>query len=154
MSSTDPSTVPLEASDLPGLPIQRRHALGLLALLGGGIGIDEAVWAQDAARVNPRAYRVSFENDRVRALDYQSRPGLGVCGVGRHSHPAHLTVALTAVKAKVTLADGKVVFAENQPGDVFWEDAVTHTVENVGGSGSRVVIVELKDGSWKPSTGT
>jgi hypothetical protein len=36
---------------------------------------------------------------------------------------------------------------------VFWEDAVTHTVENIGGSGVRAYMVELKDRDWQPSTG-
>jgi len=135
-----------------GAPVNRRDALALLALLGAA-GVDEPAVAQDASRVNPRAYRVMLENSRVRALEYESRPGIGVCGVGQHSHPAHVTIALTAVKAKLTLPDGKVIFVENKPGDVFWEEAVTHTVENVGGSGARVVIVELKGPDWHPSTG-
>lgn len=150
-AGADPCADP--SADSPAAaPFNRRNALALLALLGG-LGVDEAALAQDASRVNPRAYRVGFENDRVRALEYQSRPGIGVCGVGQHSHPAHLSIALTAVKAKVTLPDGKVIYAQNQAGDMFWEEAITHTVENVGGSGARVVIVELKDANWRPSTG-
>jgi hypothetical protein len=102
--------------------------------------------AQDPARSNPRSYSVVFENDRIRVLEYLSRPGLGVCGEGVHSHPDHLTIALTAIKARVTLPDGKVVVAQNKLGDVFWEPASTHQVENVGGSNSRAYLVELKAG--------
>ncbi len=85
-----------------------------------------------------------FENDRMRVLEYRSRPGLGVCGQGVHSHPAHLNIAMTPIKVKVTLPDGKVVPGENKAGDVFWEEATTHQVENIGGTDARLYMVELK----------
>jgi hypothetical protein len=125
----------------------RRELLALFAAFGAG-----AVSAQDAVKVAPRNYRVAFENDRVRVLEYYSRPGLGLCGQGRHSHPAHLTVSLTDAKAKVLLEDGRVIVAENKPGDMFWAPAETHTVENIGKKDARAYVVELKDASWKPST--
>ena len=116
----------------------------LLALLGA-FGVTTEVLAQDAARSNPRAFAVLLENDRVRVLEYTSRPGLGVCGQGMHSHPPHLTVAMTAAKVRIKLPDGKTMIAANKMGDVFWEDAVTHDVENIGGAGSRAYMIEIKD---------
>jgi len=130
-------------------PLDRRQLLSLL----GAFGIGAEALAQDAAVSNPRSYKVLFENDRIRALGYVSRPGLGICGQGKHSHPAHLAVSLTAAKAKVTGADGKVFIAESAPGDVFWEDPVTHTVENIGGANVRAYIVEMKGANWQASTG-
>ncbi len=129
--------------------LTRRQVIALLAAFGVG---REAL-AQDAARVNARSYKVVFENDRVRVLEYVSRPGLGICGRGKHSHPPHLNVLLTDAKAKITTADGKTFVGENKAGDVFWEDAVTHTVENIGGTGVRAYMVELKGRDWKASTG-
>jgi hypothetical protein len=61
-----------------------------------------------------------------------------------HSHPAHLTVALSPAKARVKLPDGKVILAENKLGDVFWSEAETHEVENISGSNVRALIIELK----------
>ncbi|WP_293370074.1 hypothetical protein, partial [Phenylobacterium sp.] len=84
-----------------------------------------------------------LDNESVRVLEFTGRPGMGVCGSGLHSHPAHLTVLLTAAKVKVT-EGGKTFIAENKPGDVFWSDAVTHETENVGGSAVRSLIIELK----------
>jgi hypothetical protein len=118
----------------------RRALLALLPALALG---SEAV-AQDAAKVQPAAYRVALENDRVRVLDLHSRPGLGVCGVGMHSHPAHLVVALSPCKARIRTPDGKEFIGENQIGDVFWEEAVTHEVENITGKDVRAVLIELK----------
>jgi hypothetical protein len=129
--------------------LTRRQVIALLA----AFGVSRDALAQDPARTNSRSYKVVFENDRVRVLEYTSRPGLGICGRGKHSHPAHLNVLLTDAKAKITLPEGKTILAENKAGDVFWEDAVTHTVENIGGSGVRAYMVELKGRDWQPSTG-
>ena len=61
----------------------RRKLLALLGLLG--LAGTQEVAAQDAAKINPRSYRVMLENDSVRVLEYRSLPGLGVCGreIGR-----------------------------------------------------------------------
>jgi quercetin dioxygenase-like cupin family protein len=131
-------------------PGTRRDALLLLAALGLG---SEGARAQDAARMEPRSYKVLFENDKVRVLEYISRPGLGVCGIGRHSHPDHVTVTLTPAKVKLTTESGKVQLREIPAGVAFWDPASTHAAENIGGSGSRMVLVEIKDKDWKPATG-
>ena len=129
----------------------RRELLALMAAFGAGAA---PAIAQDAVKVAPRNYKVVFENDKVRVLEFHSRPGLGLCGQGKHSHPAHLSIALTDVKAKVFLEDGKVIFPEQKAGEMFWAPAETHTVENAGKGNVRGYIVELKDANWKPSTGS
>jgi hypothetical protein len=109
------------------------------------IAIAEHATAQDAAKMQPQAYRVAMENPHVRVLEYNSRPGMGVCGTGMHSHPGHLTVLLTNGTVRVRTPDGKVVEHTDMPlGTVFWEDPVTHTVENIGGNELRSLIIELK----------
>jgi hypothetical protein len=128
----------------------RRDALMLLAALGVG---SDAVQAQDPVRVEPRSYRVVLENEKVRVLEYKARPGLGVCGVGRHSHPDHVAVALTPAKVKVTGEDGKTFVADLQAGQAIWDPAATHVAENVGGSGTRFLLIEIKDKDWQPSMG-
>lgn len=128
--------------------LDRRQALALLT----AFGVTADALAQDAAASDPRSYRVVLENERVRVLEYKSRPGLGVCGQGMHYHPAHVTVSLTGAKLK-KVEDGKVSFPDVPPGYVFFADAQTHSAEVVGGSGTRTYIVELKGRDWKPSTG-
>jgi hypothetical protein len=62
-----------------------------------------------------------------------------------HSHPAHVTVLLTAGNVRVRTPDGKVQEIHDMPaGTVFWEEPVTHTVENISGSAMRSLIIELK----------
>jgi hypothetical protein len=115
----------------------------LLALLPG-FALADSASAQDAARMQPQAFRVAFENDKLRALEYRGRPGMGVCGEGMHSHPAHLTVVLFSGKVRVKTPDGKVMVADGKLGDVFWSEAETHEVENLSGRNSHALLIELK----------
>lgn len=127
----------------------RRDLLAALAALGvAGDGI-----AQDAVTADPRSFRVVLDNERVRVLEFRSRPGLSVCGQGMHYHPERVSVSLTGGKVKVTNAEGNSVVREIPPGHVFFSPAETHATENVGGAGTRTYIVELKGPDWKPSTG-
>lgn len=121
----------------------RRNLLRLLPMLA----FAEAAEAQDAAKVQPQSYRVAFENATLRVLDYNSRPGMGVCGNGMHSHPAHLTVVLSGGSVRIKTPDGKAVEQRDIPvGLVFWSEAETHITENIGGSNVRSLIVEFKTG--------
>jgi hypothetical protein len=138
--------------DEPGGEFDRRDMLRMLA----GLGIAAAALpaqAQDAAKINPRSYKVVFDNDKIRVLEYESKPGLGICGQGRHYHPAHATVQLTDAKVKITTEGGKVITVDAKAGTVFPSPAEWHTTENVGGAEARAYIIEFKDASWKPSTG-
>jgi beta-alanine degradation protein BauB len=99
--------------------------------------------AQDAAQMQPDGYRVALENDTIRVLEFHSRPGLGVCGIGIHSHPAHLTVLLTEAKVRGT-QNGHTMIVSNQPGDTFWLPPITHETENIGSNQVRALIIEVK----------
>lgn len=106
-----------------------------------------AAQAQDAAKVQPAAYKVVLDNHAVRVLEFNSRPGMGICGEGMHSHPAHLTVLLSDLtEARVRLPDGRTHTGSKRLGDVFWSEAETHEVENISGRHVRTLIVELKTG--------
>ena len=119
----------------------RRALLALLPMLI----VTKESSAQDAIQSQPRNYRVAFENDKLRVLEYNGRPGMGVCGDGMHSHPAHLTVLLSTGKVRIKTPDGKVEVQSNDTvGATFWSDAVTHEVENISGSNIRSLLVELK----------
>ena len=99
--------------------------------------------AQDATRIQPTSYRVVTDNDKVRVVEFRSKPGMGVCGAGLHSHPAHLTVLLTPAKVRETI-NGQTRVIEAKAGDTFWSPAVTHEVENYGGQEVRSLIIEVK----------
>lgn len=137
--------------DKEGRKMNRRELLGLLAALTAGPAA--ASPAPDPVKLNPRSYRVLFENDKLRVLEYHAKPGLGVCGQGRHSHPEHLTIVLSAGKVKARDENGAVKIAEAKPGHMFWAPAEVHEVENISGRDMRAYLIEYKDAKWKPSTG-
>jgi hypothetical protein len=119
----------------------RRALLLALPALAVSAGAD----AQDAAKMQPRAFKVVLENDRIRVLEFNSKPGMGICGSGMHSHPPHLTVALSPAKVRIKLPNGETINPpENRIGDVFWSEAETHETENIGGRDVRALIIELK----------
>src|SRR5919108_6572660 len=85
--------------------------------------------AQDVVKVAPEAYKVLFENDRVRVLEYRIKPGERDA---MHSHPAYLIYPFTSAKAKFTFPDGKTIEREGEAGQVMWHETETHAIENVG----------------------
>jgi hypothetical protein len=123
----------------------RRQLLGLLA----AFGVPAAALAQDPVKIAPKSYRVAFENDKVRVIEYRNRPGVGPCGQGRHYHPRHLSIVVSDFRSQ--RPDGPVRAWKS--GDVAWFEAETHEVENVDKTASRLFMVEFKDATWKPSTG-
>jgi len=127
---------------------RRKLMLAVLGGLAAQFSLSGAE-AQDAAKVMPKAYRVAFENDKLRVLDFSGRPGMGICGEGMHSHPAHLTVVLSDWQGLASTPNGPTVKRQRKFGDVFWSEAETHKVENTGKGVSRVLIIELKTRTGK-----
>src|SRR5688572_28134151 len=83
-------------------------ALSVVAVIAG------ALYAQDPVKLNPGKYKVVFENDQVRLLEYQDSPGdVSVM----HQHPRHLVYYLGPSKRRFTFPDGKTELAEGQTGD-------------------------------------
>ena len=127
--------------------LRRRDILKLLAVLGAGVTKSAGVLGQSAPSTVNAGGRIVFENEKVRVIEHLAKPKLGVCGTGMHSHPPHLTICLTAIKAKITLPGKEPFIAENKAGDVFWDPGGPHVVENVGARDSKAYIVELKSAS-------
>lgn len=123
----------------------RREILKALAVLGFTLTDAHAQTpAANALKVDPRSYHILFENDKVRVVEHVSRPRMGVCGTGMHSHPDHVTVVLTDSKVRVKLPDGQTFVSDGKAGDIFFEPAVTHSVENMAGHDVRAYLIELK----------
>lgn len=124
--------------------VTRRDVLGLLAAMGISASESGFAVAQDSKPGDLAGGNIVFENDKVRVISHLGRPRMGVCGTGLHSHPPHLTIMLTDVKAKVTKPGKDPFIAENKAGDVFWDAGGPHVVENMGSRDSRIYLVELK----------
>lgn len=97
--------------------------------------------AEHAATVAPHAYRVLFENERVRLLEVSMEPG---SSTEMHSHPDNLVYILSDGKYAFTDPSGGSAEFAVSPGDVFWMEATDHATDNVGDSTIRALMFEPK----------
>ena len=97
----------------------------------------------DPTKSSPQNYRLLMENDHVRVLEMNLAAGKKD---NEHSHQAETVYFVSGGKVKIHLPGGDSVEADLPNGHVMWHEAWTHTVENVGSSDIRAIIVENKSG--------
>jgi quercetin dioxygenase-like cupin family protein len=98
-----------------------------------------AARAQDPLKVAPDKFKVLFENDQVRVLDYNGKAGEKLA---MHSHPDHVIYNVTGGKTKFTTADGKSQEMESKTGEATWVPATTHAAEHH--TDVHGILIELK----------
>ena len=96
---------------------------------------------RDPVETNPELYRVVFENDRVRVLEYRDRPG---DQTEPHAHPDSVMVTLSSFRRRL-VRDGRQADVELQAGETRWLASQEHSGENIGDRDSHAVFVELKE---------
>ena len=111
------------------------------AAAGRGSGSGGALNDLDPARTDSDHYRVIFENDRVRVLEYHDRPGERTT---RHQHPDSVMVTLSSFRRRIA-AGGRQVDVELDAGQARWVGAQEHSGENIGDSDTHSIFVELKE---------
>ncbi len=104
----------------------------------------QSALAQDPTKVDPKRYKVAFENDQVRVLRITYGPGEESV---MHYHPEGVSIMLDDFQGSFTLPDGKTVALTGKPGDVAWVPAGMHQPKNTGNTSFQVIQVELKDNS-------
>ena len=97
--------------------------------------------AQDPVPLYPDNYKVLFENDRVRVLDFQLKKG---AKESFHSHPAAVTYVLSPFKIRFTFPDGTTRIREAKAGEIFFGEKLVHASENIGESDAHGLLVEMK----------
>ena len=95
----------------------------------------------DPVKSSPDNYKVLLENDHVRVLEMNLKAGETD---NTHSHPDETVYFVTGSKVKIHLPDGGAMEADIPDGHVMWHEAWTHTVENVGSSDIKAIVVENK----------
>jgi quercetin dioxygenase-like cupin family protein len=111
-----------------------------LTLVAAGYGGNAA--AQDWAAVSKSA-KLKFENEAVRVFEVTLRPG-DMEPV--HTHPANLAYIMNSGKVRVAYVGGEAQNVEVRKGDVLYSDPEgPHTLENLGKTTMRAIVVELKD---------
>ena len=104
----------------------------------------------DPTITDPDKYKVVFENDRVRVLEYRDQPGQKT---RPHAHPDSIMHTLSSFERRLIGSGGEFRDVTLAQGETRWLDAQTHSGENIGNTPSHALFVELKD-SAKPAGGT
>jgi beta-alanine degradation protein BauB len=98
--------------------------------------------ADDPTRTDPDKYKVIFENDSVRVLEYRDEPGEST---SPHRHPDSVMYTLSSFDRKLVAENGESREVTLQAGEIRWLDAQVHSGENVGSTPTHVLFVELKE---------
>ncbi len=77
---------------------------------------ESAALASDPVQTDGDKYRVRFENEHVRVLEYRDLPGQKT---QEHHHPRFVLFALSPFKRTITLPGGKVLTREFKAGDML-----------------------------------
>jgi hypothetical protein len=102
---------------------------------------------QDPVASNPALYRVVFENERVRVLEYLDGPGDRTV---EHAHPESVMVTLSSFRRRLS-AHGRDADGELSAGQARWLPAQSHSGENTGDAQTHAIFVELKEPGPHPS---
>jgi quercetin dioxygenase-like cupin family protein len=97
--------------------------------------------SHDPTVTDPNLYKVIFENERVRILEYRDQPG---DRTHAHRHPDSVMVTLSAFRRRIA-AGGRSIDVELRAGETRWVGAQEHTGENIGDSESHSIFIELKE---------
>jgi quercetin dioxygenase-like cupin family protein len=104
----------------------------------------------DPTVTDPDKYRVVFENDRVRVLEYVDQPGQRT---SPHQHPDSVMVTLSSFRRRLH-HDGGTRDVEIPAGLATWLPAQSHSGENVGDTPTHTIFVELKEPAASAADGS
>jgi quercetin dioxygenase-like cupin family protein len=97
----------------------------------------------DPVESNPDHYKVVFENERVRVLEYTDNPGDRTTP---HRHPDSVMYTLSSFRRRLVSGDAQRE-VEMEAGLTGWLPAQEHHGENIGDTPTHVLFVELKGGA-------
>ena len=108
-------------------------------------------WAQDPTKVEPRHYKLDFENERVQvvAVTYGPHEKSAL-----HDHPGGVVVSITEAHLRFTDENGKEREVFSKPGEARWYPPFKHRVENLGDTTYRGVYIGVKGKLSSASNGS
>ena len=118
---------------------------GVLVCLGCAFAL-----GQDPTKVEPKHYRLDFENDRVQVVSVHYGPHEKSA---LHDHPGGVVVILTEAHLRFTDENGKTREVFSKPGEARWYPPFKHKVENLGDTPYDAVYIGMK-GKVTASNGT
>ncbi len=96
---------------------------------------------QDPTKVEPRHYKLDFENERVQVVSVHYGPHEKSV---LHDHPGGVVVILTEAHLRFTDENGKVREIYSKPGEARWYPPFKHKVENLGDTSYDAVYIGVK----------
>lgn len=97
--------------------------------------------AQDPTKVEPKHYKLDFENDRVQVVSVHYGPHEKSA---MHEHPGGVVVSLTEAHLRFTDENGKVREVFSKAGETRWYPPFRHKVENLGDTTYDAVYIAVK----------
>jgi quercetin dioxygenase-like cupin family protein len=97
--------------------------------------------AQDPTKVEPKHYRLLFENERVQVVSVHYGPHERS---QMHDHPGGVVVIVTGGHLRFTDPNGKVTEVYSKSGEARWFPPFKHEVENIGDEPYNAVYVGIK----------
>ena len=97
---------------------------------------------QDPTKVEPKHYKLDFENDRVQVVSVHYGPHEKSV---LHDHPGGVVVALTEAHLRFTDENGKTREVYSKRGEAHWYPPFKHRVENLGDTAYDAVYVGIKN---------
>lgn len=94
----------------------------------------------DPVETNPGHYRVLWENEFVRVLEYSDLPGTQTTP---HDHPNSVMVTLSGFRRRLAIGD-RSFETELEAGQAVWVPAQRHAGQNIGETPTHTIFVELK----------
>lgn len=113
----------------------------ILLLVGFALACAVPAFAQDAVKVDPKHYKVEFENASVRVLRIKYGPHEKSV---MHRHPNAVAIFQTNGRVKFTYPDGKSEERDMTAGQVAWTPATRHLPENIADTDMEVILIEMK----------
>lgn len=97
--------------------------------------------AQDPTKVEPKHYKLDFENEKVQVVSVHYGPHEKSA---MHEHPGGVVVVLSEAHLRFTDETGKVRDVYSKPGEARWYPRFHHRVENLGDTPYDAVYVGVK----------
>lgn len=104
----------------------------------------------DPVETNPGNYRIAFENERVRVLEYTDEPGHAT---SEHGHPDSVMITLSSFHRRIS-SNGKSIDVELPAAVARWLPAQHHSGENTGDTDTHTFFIELKESAGTPPEAT
>jgi len=123
-------------------PVRLLIAAGIWLSLTAAVQTPVPAEPIDAVKASPANFRLLLENEHVRVVEYALRAGERDQW---HTHPARVSYVVSGGTVRVTGADGRSLVFEEKAGDTTWsEPAPRHSVENIGPTPVKTILVEMK----------